>query len=380
MPFKNGAGRAYGKEAVMGGTDAVIGGTTGGETTGKELAAASRGRRSKIVQFHEFGPADVLRLEDAAPRSPRSHEVAIRVEAIGLNWADALWRRNQYVEDATLPSGLGNEAAGVVTAVGEDVTGLGVGDRVAVLPGMNQGRYPTYGTDIVAPATHVVRYAENLSAVEAAAIWVTYPTGYFAMFEIAKLQAGQSVLITGASSGTGQAAIQMAKVRGLSAIATTRTRAKVQALREAGADAVIVTDEQDVVARVLELTNGRGVDLVYDGVGGPQFERLGDAVRDGGWIILYGLSGGDIRFPVLSQFRKTWHFHTYKVSEFTGSETMGLTRNAEAVDRAIKFINDHFRSGEFKVRIDRTFDFNQVVEAHRLLEAATHVGKIVMTV
>lgn len=158
---------------------------------------------SKMVRFHEVGPADVLRIEEIALRAPGPGEVEIAVEAIGLNWADALWRQNMYVEDASLPTGLGNEAAGRIAAIGAGVMGVSVGDRVAVLPGMNQGRYPTYGERILAPADHVTRIPDALSFAEASGAYVTYLTGYFAMFELAKLKAGDAILITGASSGTG---------------------------------------------------------------------------------------------------------------------------------------------------------------------------------
>lgn len=334
---------------------------------------------SRAVRFSQFGPAEVLRLEEVADRLPGPGEVAIRVEAIGLNWADALWRQNLYVEPATLPSGLGNEAAGRIEAAGPGVEGFAPGDRVAVLPGMNQGRYPTYGERILAPATHVVRHPDNLSAAEAASAYVTFLTGYFAMFELAGLEAGGTVLVTGASSGTGQAALQLARARGVTAIGTTRSRAKAAALVEAGAAHVIVTGEEDLVARVAEITGGRGADLVYDGVGGPGFERLGDAVAHRGWIVLYGLSGGfELRFPAISQFVKSWRFHTYKVSEFTGSETMGLPRDEAALARALAFVNTGLADGTLTVRIDRSFPFESVVEAHRALERGAHVGKLVL--
>jgi len=163
---------------------------------------------SRMVRFHAFGGAEVLKLDEVAVPAPGIGEVRIAVQAIGLNRADALWRENLYIEDATLPAGLGNEAAGVIEAVGEGVEGLGVGDRVAVLPGASQGLYPTYGDRILFPAAHVVRYPDNLSAAQAAGAYMAYLTGYFPMLEMARLQRGQVMLVTGASSGTGIAALQ----------------------------------------------------------------------------------------------------------------------------------------------------------------------------
>ena len=335
----------------------------------------------KMVRFHEFGGADVLKVEQVAVPAPGAGEVRIAVQAIGLNRADALWRENQYVEDATLPAGLGNEAAGVIEAVGAGVEGLRVGDRVAVLPGAHQGRYPTYGDSVLFPATHVVRHPGNLSAEQAAGAYMAYLTGYFPMFEMARLQRGQTMLVTGASSGTGIAALQMARAAGIVAIAVTRTAAKRQALTEAGATHVVVTEDEDVVDRVSMLTGGRGVELVYDGVGGAQFERLGEVVAHRGWYVLYGLSGGAaLGYPAIAQFRKSWRFHVYKVLEHTGAATMGLPRDEGALARALGFIDTGLADGTLQVRIDRAFAFDDVVQAHRYLERAGHIGKVVLTV
>ncbi|MBJ2154766.1 zinc-dependent alcohol dehydrogenase family protein [Variovorax sp. IB41] len=335
----------------------------------------------KMVRFHAFGGAEVLKIEEVETPAPGVGEVRVAVEAIGLNRADALWRENLYIEDATLPAGLGNEAAGVVEAVGEGVEGLKAGDKVAVLPGAGQGRYPTYGEHILLPATHVVRYPGNLSAAQASGAYMAYLTGYFPMFEMAQLQRGQVMLVTGASSGTGIAALQMAHAAGIVAIAVTRTAAKREALREAGATHVVVTHDEDVGERVLQLTEGRGVDLVYDGVGGAQVERLGDVVAHRGLYVLYGLSGGaEFRYPVIAQFRKSWRFHVYKVLEHTGAATMGLPRDEAALGRALAFIDAGLADGTLQVRIDREFAFGDVVQAHEYLERAGHIGKVVLTV
>ncbi|MFH0129434.1 zinc-dependent alcohol dehydrogenase family protein [Variovorax sp. VaC1] len=335
---------------------------------------------SRMVRFHGFGGADVLRVEQFETRAPGAGEVRMAVQAIGLNRADALWRENMYIEDATLPAGLGNEAAGVIDAVGAGVGHLSVGDRVAVLPGAGQGQYPTYGESILLPATHVVRHPQTLSAAQAAGAYMAYLTGYFPMFEMARLQRGQSMLVTGASSGTGIAALQMARAAGIVAIATTRTDAKRQALLDAGASHVVVTQDEDVVERVLALTGGRGVELVYDGVGGADVMRLGDVVAHRGWYVLYGLSGGaEFAYPAIAQFRKSWHFHVYKVLEFTGAASMGLPRDEEALARALAFIDAGLADGTLQVQIDRSFALDDVVHAHQYLERAGHVGKVVLT-
>lgn len=334
---------------------------------------------ARMVRFHEVGGPEVLRVEQVPMPQPGPGEVRIAVQAIGLNRADALWREHRYIEDPVLPSGLGNEAAGVVEALGDGVTGLSVGDRVAVLPGAHQGRYPTYGDHIVFPATHVVRHPPALAAEEAAGAYLAYLTGHLALFELAGLRRGQTVLVTGASSGTGMAALQLARRAGAVPIATTRTAAKRDLLREAGAAEVVVGDEEDTVARVLALTGGRGVDVVYDGVGGTQVQALGDVVAQRGWYVLYGLSGGaEFTYPALAQFRRSWRFHVYTVLEHTGSATMGLPRDEAALRRALDDLNAGLADGSLRVRIDRRFALDDVVQAHRYVEQAGHAGKVVL--
>lgn len=336
---------------------------------------------STLVRFHALGEPDVLRLETVPTPEPAANEVRLRVQAIGLNQADVLWRTGHYIEDPQLPSGLGNEAAGVVEAVGSAVRGLSVGDRVACLPGAHQGRYPTYGDRIVFPESHLVRYPERLSPEAAAAAYMTFLTGYFPIFEMARLQPGDSMLVTGASSGTGLAALQMAARSGLRAIATTRGRAKRDALLAAGASHVVVLDEGEPLAEVRRLTGGRGVSLVYDGVGGPSLTEWGEIVARHGWYVLYGLSGGaDLRYPVVAQFRRGWRFHLYLVLEFTGSTSMGLSRNEAALQRGLRYLHDGLSDGSLRAHIDRLFALRDVVEAHRYLARGQHVGKVVMTV
>jgi NADPH:quinone reductase-like Zn-dependent oxidoreductase len=227
----------------------------------------------------------------------------------------------------------------------------------------------------------VVRHPGNLSAAQAAGAYMAYLTGYFPMFEMARLQRGQAVLVTGASSGTGIAALQMARAAGIVAIATTRTGAKRQALLDAGAAHVVVTQDEDVVERVMALTDGQGVELVYDGVGGAHVERLGDVVAHRGWYVLYGLSGGaEFAYPAIAQFRKSWRFHVYKVLEHTGAPTMGLPRDEAALGRALAFVDAGLADGTLQVRIDHAFALDDVVQAHQYLERAGHIGKVVLTV
>jgi NADPH:quinone reductase-like Zn-dependent oxidoreductase len=336
---------------------------------------------SRIVRFHEFGPAEVLKVEKLEVREPGPGELRIRVAAIGMNFAEAMWRQNQYIETPKLPSGLGYEVSGTIEALGPGVSGFKAGEKVATFPAQNQGEYSAYGDFVIMPASSVARYPAKLSDVEAASYWTAYLTGYFALVELAKLSAGEAILITAGSSSTGQAAIQIAKAIGARVIATTRKSKKSDALREAGADAVIATEEEDLVKRVLAETEGKGVEVAYDAVGGKQLLTLGQVIKQRGHLILYGIrSGGELAAPLWDLWAKSIQFHLYTVFNFTGSASLGLTRDEAAVERAIAFINGGIEKGLFKPKVDRTFKLDDVVAAHRYMEAGAQIGKIVITV
>jgi NADPH:quinone reductase-like Zn-dependent oxidoreductase len=338
-------------------------------------------QKSKAVRFYAYGPAEVLRVEDLEVREPGTGEVRIQVAAIGMNFAEAMWRQNQYIETPKLPSGLGYEVSGTIEKVGPGVSGFQVGDRVASFPSHNQGEYPAYTEMAVLPASSVTRYPAKLSEVEAASCWMAYLTGYFALVELGKLGAGQTVLITAASSSTGLAAIQIAKASGARVIAATRTSKKADAIRRAGADAVIATEEEDLGMRVLAETDGKGVDVAYDAVGGKQLASLGKLIRQRGHLVLYGLRNGEQpQAPLWDLWTRSIEFHLYTVLNFTGSASLGLTRNQAALARAIAFINDGIEKGLFRPKVDRTFKLDDVVAAHRYMEAGGQIGKIVLTV
>ena len=214
-------------------------------------------QNGKIVRFHKLGPPEVLQIEEEATEAPKKGEVRLNVEAIGLNRAEIMFRQGKYLEEPRLPSRLGYEAAGIIDAVGEGVTAFKVGDRVSTIPAFSMQEYGMYGDSAIVPANAVAAYPPNLTPTEGAAIWMQYLTGYFPLFELGRLRAGQHVLITAATSSTGYAAIQMAKATGAISIATTRKTSKKQDLLNAGADHVVVTKEENLIDRVKDITGGR---------------------------------------------------------------------------------------------------------------------------
>ena len=205
---------------------------------------------SRIVRFHQTGGPEVLQIEDVEVPAPKAGEVRIAVKALGLNRAEAMFRSGHYLEQPKFPARLGYEAAGTVEALGEGVTGFQVGDAVSTVPGFSQNDHGVYGEVAVVPARVVVKHPASLSWEQAASVWMQYATAYGALIEIAKLTAGDTLLIPAASSSVGLASIQIANHVGATPVALTRGSSKKQALLDAGAAHVIATEEEDLVARV----------------------------------------------------------------------------------------------------------------------------------
>src|SRR6202790_367364 len=213
---------------------------------------------SRIIKFAKAGGPEVLEFIEMQISAPGPHEIRIKVKAIGINRAESMWRHDKYVEPVKFPAGLGYEAAGIVDAVGKDVIGFAVGDAVSTIPAYSLNKYFTYGEVILAPDHAVVKHPGSLSFVEAASIWMMFITAYGALVFDAHVKAGDFVIIPAASSSVGLAAIQIANYAGAIPIALTRTSEKKQRLHEAGAAHVIVTQEQEMVAEVMRITDGNG--------------------------------------------------------------------------------------------------------------------------
>lgn len=328
---------------------------------------------TRIVRFHEYGEPDVLQIDEIEVPAPAADEVQIAVRAIGLNRAEVMFRRNAYLQEAEFPSQLGYEAAGTVKALGSDVEGFAVGDAVSVIPTLDMARWGTYGEVINVPARHVVRHPESLSFEQAAASWMQYVTAWGALIEQAKLSAGEFVIVSAASSSVGAAAIQIARSIGATVIATTRTSAKAEALRNAGAHHVIATEEEDLPARVNVITEGKGARVVFDPIGGPAIAQLAASMSVGGILLEYGaLSPAEGPFPQFAVLGKSLTLKGYLYTEFVSDDAI--------LARAKSFINDGLRSGALVPLISRTFSFDEIQDATRFLESNEQIGKIVVRV
>lgn len=328
---------------------------------------------SRIIQFAKAGGPDVLQFVEKKVADPGPSEVRIKVKAIGINRAESMWRLNDYIEPVEFPASLGYEAAGIVDAVGKDVTGIAVGDAVSVIPSFSMNQYATYGEIITMPDYAVVKHPASLTFEQAASVWMMFVTAYSALVEDANIGKGDFVIIPAASSSVGLAAIQITRYAGATPIALTRTSAKKQPLLDAGAKHVIATDEVDLVQEVLRITDGNGARIAFDPIGGPNFPKLISALAFQGIVYIYGaLAEGDTPIPVLEMIAKMPVIKAHNIWLTSGDEKR---RKA-----AVAYVLKGLESGALKPVIDSTFKFDDMVAVHRYLEKNGQFGKIVVTV
>lgn len=327
----------------------------------------------RIIQFSEIGGPEVLQFVEVDTPVPNEDEVLIRVKALGLNRAEAMYRRNSYIFEAVLPARLGTESAGIVEAVGKNVTHVKVGDRVNTVPAFRMGDFAIYGEMVAVPGYAVIKQPDRLSFEEAASLWVMFLTPYGALIEDANIQPGEPVLISAASSSTGIAAIQIANRAGAIPIALTRTSAKRQKLLDVGAKHVVPFAEVDLVDEVTRITDGKGVRVAFDPVGGKLLPKLMQVMPWQGTLYIYGaLEGDTTTVPVLTQIGQ--------MVTIKGWMPADILYSRDRLQVAVDYITAGLNEDQLSPVIDRSFPFEEMVEAHRYLEAAQQFGKIVVRV
>jgi NADPH:quinone reductase-like Zn-dependent oxidoreductase len=331
------------------------------------------GETARVVRFESVGGPEVLKIREEKIPEPGKGEVRLDVKAIGLNRAEVMFRRGQYLEAPELPAKLGYEAAGVVTAVGPDVDRAWIGKKASTVPAFLMTKYGVYGEVAIVPAYALAVYPQKLSAEEGTSIWMQYLTAYGALITHGQIGTGDFVIITAASSSVGIAAIEMVNAEGAISIATTRTSKKKAALAGVGGAHVIATEEEDFLARVNEITGGKGARIIFDPIAGKGVELLAQAAAPGGTIFEYGaLAPEPTPFPLFPALAKGLTIRGYTLREILSSPDLKT--------KAEKYVFDHIETGDFKPRIDRVFPLDQIVEAHRYMESNEQIGKIVVTV
>ena len=325
----------------------------------------------KALRIHSFTGIGGIRLDEVEMPEPAGTEVRIKVDAFALNYGDFGLMEDDYVFSLELPSCFGDEAAGIVDALGPQATRFEVGERVSTVTFLNEG-YGVNAEYALFPEDYLARYPANLSVAEGTSIWVQYLTAYYALHVVADIRPEDFVLITAASSSAGIGGTQLAKLAGARVIGTSRTSANRAFILETGADHVIATQEENVAERILEITGGAGARIVYDPVGGPLMAQYADAFGQDAVIFLYGdMSGEPTPVPIAEAIRKNAVIRPHSVYNFINGK--------ELRESGVTFVYAALESGRIKPYIDRTFPLERFREAFAYqLAAKNRRGKIII--
>ena len=306
-------------------------------------------------------------IEELPVPVPGPTQALVRLAVAGVNFIDVYFRTGAY--KAEQPTALGNEGAGIVEAVGPDVTEVSVGDRVAYAT--TRGSYAEY---VVAPAATLVKLPEKVSFEQAAAAILQGITAHYLTRSTFPLKRGDTCLVHAAAGGVGLLMVQMAKAAGARVLGTVSTDTKARLARENGADETILYTQQDFEQEVKRLTGGRGVDVVFDSVGKTTFDKSLNCLHPRGMLVLFGAASGAVP-PFDPQTLNA------KGSLFLTRPTIAhhLQTREELLWRAGDVLNG-VAAGTLRLHIDRTYPLSQVADAHRALESRATTGKLLVTI
>ncbi|MEP7338499.1 MAG: quinone oxidoreductase [Acidobacteriota bacterium] len=319
----------------------------------------------KAIVVENTGGPEVLVYKEAETPTPKAGEALVKLEAVGLNFIDVYHRTGLY--PLPRPFIPGAEAAGVVEAIGEGVSEVVVGDRVAYA--MHPGAYADYAA---VPAWKLVKVPAGVSAQQAAATMLQGMTAHYLVTSVYPLKAGDTALIHAAAGGVGLLLVQLAKRIGARAIGTVSTEAKAQLAREAGADEIIRYTEHDFEAETRRLTDGKGVQVVYDSVGKDTFLKSLSSLAPRGMLALFGQSSGSVASfdPALLAQKGSLFLTRPSLAQYAATREELLWRAGE--------LFNWIKAGELKLRIEKTFPLADAAEAHRQLEGRKTTGKVLL--
>jgi NADPH2:quinone reductase len=317
------------------------------------------------IRIHELGGPEKLRSDDIAVPAPAAGELRIRVEAAGINYVDTYFRSGLYPVE--LPHTLGQEAAGVVTALGDGVTDFRVGDRIATAHANG-----AYAVEAIVSAERAVPIPNGVTSQTAAAVMLQGMTAHYLACDTFPLKAGDVALVHAGAGGVGLLLTQIAKKRGARVIATVGTEAKAKLSREAGADEVCVYTRENFVDAVRRFTGGRGADVAYDAVGASTFDGSLKSLRPRGMFVSYGNASGAVPpfSPLVLSKNGSLFFTRPSLLHYTGTAAELRART-----------NDLFawiKAGELNVRIGATYPLAAAADAHRALEGRQTTGKVLL--
>ena len=320
----------------------------------------------KAVRAHEIGGPEVLKYEDVADPVPEAGQALVDIKSIGVNYTDVSSRKGTN-PPASFPWTPGREAAGVVTDVGEGVTEVAVGDRVAYA--MHTG---SYAQKAAVPSRLLVELPQSMDFATGSAAMLQGMTAHFLVFGITRLNPGDRALVHAGAGGMGLLLIQMLKRLGVQIFTTVSTDAKAQLAKYAGADNVILYTQQDFEEEIKKATDGQGVSIVYDAVGQTTFEKGLNCLGKRGYMALFGAASGAIGPVDSGVLRDGSRFLTRpSLGDYTSTRDELLQRANEV----LAWVG----SGELKLHVSQTLPLEQAVEAHRQLEGRQSTGKILLT-
>jgi NADPH2:quinone reductase len=319
----------------------------------------------KAIQVSQTGGPEVLVPTDVPVPEPKPDEALVQVKAAGVNFIDVYFREGRY--SAQLPFIDGQEGAGVVTEVGSDVKLVQPGDRVAYT-----GRLGSYAEYAAVPAQRLVKIPDALSFEQAAAAMLQGMTAHYLTHSTYKLQAGETALIHAAAGGVGLLLVQMARMIGARVIGTAGTQEKAQLARDAGADECIVYTEANFEAETKRLTDGKGVHVVYDGVGKATFDKDLNVLLPRGFLVLFGGSSGAVPPFDLIQLSQKGSLY------ITRPTLVNYTVTREELEWRANDVLDWIAAGELKLRIHKTYPLTEAAQAHRDLEGRKTTGKLLL--
>jgi len=319
----------------------------------------------RAIRIDGFGGPEVLRLVELPDPAPGSGQLLVRTEAAGLNFIDVYCRTGLYPNPLPLVPGM--EGAGIVAGVGPDVTGFREGDRVAWA-----GIFGSYADRLLLPAARAIAVPGGVETRTAAALMLQGMTAQYLCTSTFPLKKGDTCLVHAAAGGVGLLLVQMAKQRGARVLGTVSTEEKAALARQAGADEVVLYTREDFLEAVRRVTDGKGVDVVYDGVGKTTAEKSIDCLRPLGMIVFYGNASGPVPpiDPLVLSRKGSLFLTRPTLAHYVADRASLETRAGDVLGAAA--------AGRLKVRIDRTLPLAEAAEAHRLLEARQTAGKVLL--
>ncbi len=325
---------------------------------------------AKAVRFYEAGGPEVLRYEDIEVGDPGPGQVRLRHVAVGLNFADTYFRSGIY--PIPLPNGMGVEASGVVQAIGEGVTNVAVGDRVTYTGFINT--LGAYSTERLIPAAPLIKLPESIGFDTAAAMTMRGLTSAYLMRRIYPFKAGDTLLLHAAAGGVGLIVSQWAKLLGITVIGTVSSDAKAEVARAHGCEHTINYSHEDVAKRVRELTNGVGVNVVFDSVGKTTFMASLDSLKRRGTLVCVGTASGTIPpfDPQILAMKGSLYLTRPALADY-------IADPAEKAELAAEIFG-HVGAGRIKIEINQHYALQDAVQAHRDLESRKTTGSSIFVI